>query len=145
MSLRISTKGIYGIKAVSCLVLHRGEGPLPIRSIAREGNIPFRYLEQLMNRLRRKGIVPSIRGAGGGFMPTRPPESIYMDEVVGILEGHIPIARCLESDSRNDCGKKSFCVSRVFLNEMIRQFPENTSVSTLTDQNRQQKRIDIRS
>ena len=147
MSLRFSTKGIYGIRAVSRLVSQYGNGPVSIRTIAEEEQIPIRYLEQLMGRLRQKGILISVRGPGGGYRLIRSPDSIKLGEVLEILEGSISLARCLGNEAKSFCKLEQTCVSRIFcqkLNHMITQFLDNVTLKELTDENWQDKSIELK-
>lgn len=146
MSLRFSTKGIYGIRALSRLVEQFGNGPLPLKTIAEEEKIPLRYLEQLMGRLRQSGIVTSLRGPGGGYRLTRAPEDIHLAEIVKTLEGSISLVRCLEDNYHTLCNHENNCTSRIVcmkLNQMIDQFLSNVTLSEITDESWQGKAIQI--
>ena len=75
MPFQLSTRGRYGVRAVSRLALDYEQGPQSIKHIASEESIPLRYLEQIMNQLRKEGIVTSIRGRLGGYQLNGPPSS----------------------------------------------------------------------
>ena len=66
--MKLSTKGRYGLRALIDLAQHGGEGPVSITSIAERQEISERYLEQLMSKLKKAGIIQSIRGAQGGYV-----------------------------------------------------------------------------
>lgn len=66
--MKLSTKGRYGVLAMLDLSLHYGHGPISIKNISRRQNISFHYLGQLLARLRRAGLVRSVRGPGGGYL-----------------------------------------------------------------------------
>jgi Rrf2 family protein len=87
--LSITTKSPYALRAL--VELHRAgdEGPVPIAELARRGEIPVQFLEQLFAALRRAGILRSFRGAKGGYSFARPPETISVLEVVELLDGPI--------------------------------------------------------
>jgi Rrf2 family protein len=88
----ITTKGVYGISALYELMGGYGMGPMQIKNISRTTGVPFNYLEQLLNQLRKAGIVESIRGAKGGYMLARRPEEIIIYDVLVALEGEMNFA-----------------------------------------------------
>ncbi len=87
----ISTKGSYGLAAICELSKRYGESVMQIKDIAQNANIPQNYLEQLLGKLRRAGIVESIRGAKGGYILARPPEDINVLEILVALEDDLKI------------------------------------------------------
>ena len=80
--MKLSTKGRYAVVALADLALQRGEGLVSLAEISRRQDISLPYLEQLFVKLRRAGLVASVRGPGGGYRLARPPEQI---RVVAIL------------------------------------------------------------
>lgn len=133
MALRLSTKARYGLRALISLARHYGEGPVMARVIAKEENISENYLEQIMELLRRSGIVRSIRGAQGGFVLVKPPQEIRLKEVIEILEGPITLIDCLSSP--NICKKSAECMARPFwekLKENITEFLESQTLADLS-------------
>jgi len=68
------------------LALHQGTGPVTVGSVAKRQGIPIRYLEQLLNRLRREGIVAAERGPRGGYRLSRSPSQIPISAVFHCLE-----------------------------------------------------------
>lgn len=110
--MRISTKGLYGLAAMVELALHHGGEPVSAREIGRRQGISPRYLEQLLARLRRQGLVLGLRGASGGYVLTRAPEAITAGEVLRALEGPLGPASCVEGAG---CAKADECVIRGLL------------------------------
>ncbi|MEI6873832.1 MAG: Rrf2 family transcriptional regulator [Spirochaetota bacterium] len=81
--MRITTKGRYALSAVVALAcLASEDDPVSIRSLAQNEGIPADFLEQIFFRLRRSGIVSSVRGPGGGFRLTRPCQEISLLEIL---------------------------------------------------------------
>jgi len=80
--MKLSTKGRYAVVALADLALQPGEGLVSLAEISRRQDISLPYLEQLFVKLRRAGLVASVRGPGGGYRLARPPEQI---RVVAIL------------------------------------------------------------
>lgn len=87
----ISTKGSYGLAAICELSKHKGDSVMQIKEIAQNAKIPQNYLEQLLAKLRRAGIVKSVRGAKGGYILARAPEDIKVLEILVALEDDLKI------------------------------------------------------
>lgn len=88
----ISTKGVYGLQAMYELSKHKDETPMQIRDISANANIPQNYLEQLLGKLRRAGLVNSIRGARGGYLLARSADDIKVVDILVALEDDLKIA-----------------------------------------------------
>ena len=109
--MKISTRGKYGLRAMIDLALYSEQEAVSISSIAFRQNISESYLEQLMAKLKKAGLVRSTRGAQGGYRLVRPPAEITVGEVLRALEGGLNLVDCLlEEDS---CGKSCACPSRI--------------------------------
>ena len=87
----ISTKGVYGLTAMYELSKHEADTPMQIKEISSNANIPQNYLEQLLSKLRRAGLVKSIRGAKGGYVLAFLPEEIKVVDILIALEGDIKV------------------------------------------------------
>jgi Rrf2 family transcriptional regulator, cysteine metabolism repressor len=88
--ISITTKSPYALRAMIELYRH-GDGPVPIGELARRGNIPVQFLEQLFATLRRAGVLRSQRGVKGGYSFGRPPDQVTVLELVELLDG--PLGR----------------------------------------------------
>ena len=109
--MKLSTRGRYGINAMYELARSYGGAPMSIKAIAERQGIPESYLEQLIAVLRRDELVAGIRGAQGGYVLSRDPESITIGDVLRSLEGGLNLVDCLlEEDS---CDKSCACPSRI--------------------------------
>ena len=107
--MRITTWAEYGLICALHLAKRAGEGPITGREIAAGERLPGDYVEQILLRLRRAGLVNSTRGARGGYSLARPPEDISVREVIaaselGTFDLHCvshPVGeeRCAESQS----------------------------------------------
>ncbi len=109
--MRLSTKGQYGVRALVHLALNHNKGPTPLREISKYEGISYQYLEQIFITLRRKNLVESIRGAKGGYILARSPESITVGDIVRVLEGPIAPVECVGEGSK-DCERSKICVSK---------------------------------
>ena len=89
-----STRAEYGVRLMVELGRHDGERPVSLSSVAEGESLPLSYLEHLVAKLRKAGLVESQRGAHGGYRLGRPAEEIDMLEVVQALEGAIAPMEC---------------------------------------------------
>src|SRR3954470_1423568 len=96
--MMFSTKAEYGIRVLVELASRDGEAPVPLAEIAEANGLPLAYLEHLVARLRKAGLVESRRGARGGYLLARDAEEITMAEVVEALEGSIAPVECITAD-----------------------------------------------
>jgi Rrf2 family protein len=110
--MMFSTKAEYGVRVMVELARHvGGEGgqPIPLAEIAAHDGLPLAYLEHLVARLRKAGLVDSRRGSRGGYMLARPASEITMAEVVEALEGSIAPIECISeaADGSIVCARES--------------------------------------
>ena len=106
--MRLSSRALYGMRAVLALARHHGKGSIYLKDIAVQEKLPGTYLEQLMVPLRKAGIVLGVRGAKGGYMLARPPEHIPVLAVLEALEGPLRLAEC--PGGSGCCGQPGSCV-----------------------------------
>ncbi len=90
-----STKAEYGVRVMTHLAGTDAGRPVSLGTIAEAEGLPLAYLEHLVQRLRRQGLVESRRGAHGGYTLSRPASEITMAEVVSALEGHLAPIECI--------------------------------------------------
>ena len=107
--MMFSTKAEYGVRVMVELARRSGGDPIPLAEIAERGGLPLAYLEHLVARLRKAGLVDSRRGSRGGYMLARPPAEITMAEVVQALEGSIAPIECISQapDGSIVCSRES--------------------------------------
>jgi Rrf2 family cysteine metabolism transcriptional repressor len=92
-----STRSEYGVRVMVELARRGGVEPVALTEIAEHERLPLAYLEHLVARLRRAGLIESRRGAHGGYLLAREPQRITMAEVVAALEGEIAPVECITS------------------------------------------------
>jgi Rrf2 family transcriptional regulator, cysteine metabolism repressor len=97
--MMFSTRAEYGVRVMVDLARRGGVDPVPLGEIADGEGLPLAYLEHLVARLRRAGLISSRRGARGGYLLARPASEITMAEVVEALEGSIAPIECISSDA----------------------------------------------
>jgi Rrf2 family transcriptional regulator, cysteine metabolism repressor len=107
--MMFSTKAEYGVRVMVELARGAGGEPIPLAEIAANDGLPLAYLEHLVARLRKAGLVDSRRGSRGGYMLARPAGEITMAEVVEALEGSIAPIECISqaADGSIVCSRES--------------------------------------
>jgi len=116
--MRLSTKSRYGVRAIFDIAYHSGGLPTQIKEISKRQEITPRYLEQIFQRLKRAGIVKSIRGPKGGYYLARQPEKIAVSEVIRAVEESMDPVFCgRPAKGRKKCQRESNCVAQVVWQE----------------------------
>jgi Rrf2 family protein len=133
--MKLSTAaGRYGVRAMYDLAICFGEGPTAGKDIARRQNISLPYLDQLMSRLRKNGLVKSVRGPQGGYLLSRSPARIKVGDIVRALEGPIQLSYCLkETGITQSCARAETCVSRILLKKLNARIMAALDSTTLKD------------
>jgi Rrf2 family protein len=85
--MKFSTRTLYGLKAILVLAARFGQGSVSASQIGKKENIPVEYLEQILNGLKRKGLVKSIRGPQGGYVLAKKPSETNLEILFRTLEG----------------------------------------------------------
>jgi Rrf2 family transcriptional regulator, iron-sulfur cluster assembly transcription factor len=94
MAMKLTTKGRYAVTAMLDLALHYDKGAVTLAEIAHRQGISLSYLEQLFSKLRRTGLVDSVRGPGGGYNLAMAPSKITVAEIVVAINENIDATRC---------------------------------------------------
>ena len=89
--MKLSTRSTYGLRALIELGLGTGRVPLSASLIAKQQSLSPAYLEQLLHRLKLRGLVLSIRGPKGGYLLAKKPQQVTVAEVVHVLDGAPPV------------------------------------------------------
>jgi Rrf2 family iron-sulfur cluster assembly transcriptional regulator len=92
--MRLTTKGRYAVTAMLDLAIHHDQGPVTLADIARRQAISLSYLEQLFAQLRKRGLVRSSRGPGGGYRLGRGANDIAVVDVIGAVDESVDATRC---------------------------------------------------
>jgi len=93
-AMKLTTKGRYAVTAMLDLALHYQQGAVTLSEIAKRQGISLSYLEQLFARLRRNGLVDSVRGPGGGYTIALAPDKITVAQIVITINENIDATRC---------------------------------------------------
>ena len=137
--MKLSTKGIYGLRALIDLAIYSENEAASIASISARQQISESYLEQLIARLRKAGLVKSVRGAGGGYKLARPASEISVGDILRALEGSLDAVKCPGLEEDNSCGGSEFCVTKYVwqkINDSINQTVDEIKLDRLIEESK---------
>jgi Rrf2 family iron-sulfur cluster assembly transcriptional regulator len=129
--MRLTTKGRYAVTAMLDLALHQDAGPIRLASISQRQEISLSYLEQLFAKLRKSGLVSSVRGPGGGYLLRVHPASISVADVIAAVNERTDATRC---GGRGDCQDGTTCLTHHLwtdLSQRIEDFLHEISLEEL--------------
>ncbi|MBQ8184996.1 MAG: Rrf2 family transcriptional regulator [Lachnospiraceae bacterium] len=142
--MKLSTKGRYGLRALLDLAVHSESGAVSIASIAERQNISESYLEQLIAKLRKAGLVSSVRGAGGGYVLAKAPEEISVGDILRALEGNLNPVECSGFQEEQGCSGAGVCVTKYVwkrINDSINQTVDEIKLSQLIEESKDVKEV----
>jgi Rrf2 family iron-sulfur cluster assembly transcriptional regulator len=132
--MKLSTKGRYAVTALADIALNGAARPVTLAEISERQDISLAYLEQLFVRLRRAGLVESVRGPGGGYMLARPAEKIRVAEVMVAVDERLNAMGCDGKwEEGMGCGKsKEACLTHNLWEQLsahVHVFLSQTSIA----------------
>jgi len=139
--MKISTKGRYGLRAFIDLARYSEEGPVSINSIAQRQHLSEGYLEQLMAKLKKAGLVKSLRGSSGGYTLAKDASEVSVGDVLRALEGDMELVACAAFHEAEPCGLQQTCVAKYVwqkINMSILNTIDEIKIDTLVEQSRQE-------
>ncbi len=104
----VSTKGRYALRVMIDLAEHQSEKYIHLKEIAARQEISEKYLENILKTLVQHGLLRGLRGKGGGYRLTRPPEQYRVSDILLLTEGNLVPVACLEPGA-SACGRRSEC------------------------------------
>jgi Rrf2 family transcriptional regulator, iron-sulfur cluster assembly transcription factor len=131
--MRLTTKGRYAVTAMLDLALNSTQGPITLADISKRQGISLSYLEQLFSRLRKKALVDSARGPGGGYRLSRDAHQIPVADVITAVDEHVDATRC---QGKQNCQDSNECLTHelwVDLSGQIHEFLSKISLGELVD------------
>ncbi len=135
--MRLTTKGRFAVTAMIDLGMRQQRGPVTLAGISERQRISLSYLEQLFGRLRRQGIVDSVRGPGGGYTLARPMEEITVASIIRAVDEPIDATQC---GGLGNCHDERECMTHdlwITLNARIYDYLESVHLAELV-----QKQLD---
>ncbi|MEK9833233.1 MAG: Rrf2 family transcriptional regulator [Rhodospirillaceae bacterium] len=109
--MKLSTKGRYGVMAMVDLAQFAESGPVALAEVAERQEISLSYLEQLFAKLRRAGLVTSVRGPGGGYRLAHPAEDIRVSAVIAAVDEPIRTTGCKPGAAAGCIRRTSRCMT----------------------------------
>ena len=134
--MRITTRGRYALRASLAMAkLGTKDEPVSINSLSELENISSVFLEQIFFKLRKAGIVSSIRGPGGGFFFARPLEEVTVKQILEAAGENLDITFC--NKSVDDCERIGACLSHsvwVGVNEILKDYLSKITLASILEQ-----------
>jgi Rrf2 family transcriptional regulator, iron-sulfur cluster assembly transcription factor len=132
--MRLSTKGRYAVMAMADLATHEaGMRPVSLADIAERQEISLSYLEQLFAKLRRNGLVTSVRGPGGGYRLSRQAGEMRVSDIIMAVDEPIEATRCKLGSAKGCGGSGGRCITHDLWEELGHQIHRFLSGVTLAD------------
>jgi Rrf2 family transcriptional regulator, iron-sulfur cluster assembly transcription factor len=132
--MRLSTKGRYAVMAMADLAVHEaGMRPVSLADIAERQEISLSYLEQLFAKLRRNGLVTSVRGPGGGYRLGRPSNEMRVSDIIMAVDEPIEATRCKLGSAKGCTNVGGRCITHDLWEELGHQIHNFLSKVTLAD------------
>lgn len=129
--MKLTTKGRYAVTAMLDLALHSNQGPVKLAEISDRQGISLSYLEQLFTRLRKRGLVVSTRGPGGGYSLSRSSDEIPVSDVILAVDENVDTTRC---GGMANCHNDQRCLTHELwmeLSNQIRNFLDQITLGEL--------------
>ena len=114
--MRLTSKGRYAVTAMLDVALNSEAGPVPLADISERQGISLSYLEQLFSRLRKNGLVSSVRGPGGGYLLGKDASSIAVGEVISAVDESVDATRC---QGKGGCQGGDKCLTELVNNQEV--------------------------
>ncbi len=128
--MRLTTKGRYAVTAMLDLALHQDQGTINLSDISGRQGISLSYLEQLFSKLRRRGLVASARGPGGGYTLDKSVEKISVSDVINAVDESVDATRC---GGQKNCQGDDRCLTHDLWEELSQQITSFLRGVTLSD------------
>jgi Rrf2 family protein len=121
------------------LALH-ANGPVPRSDIAERQEISAHYIEQLLVKLRRAGLVKSVKGPGGGYTLAQSADQIRAGDIIRTVEGPIALVRCVDPQHGVACHRVDRCVTHLLwkrLSDKVAEVLDSVTLKDLCEQSRE--------
>lgn len=134
--MRLTTKGRFAVTAMLDLALHSTKGPVALAGISARQRISLSYLEQIFGKLRRRSLVESVRGPGGGYNLARAPSLITVADMIDAVEESIDSTQC---GGKENCHDNHRCMTHDLwenLNATVLGFLTGVTLAELVEKQR---------
>lgn len=128
--MKLTSKGRYAVTAVLDIALNAENGPVTLADISQRQRISLSYLEQLFAKLRRQGVVKSVRGPGGGYQLGLSANEISIGMVIAAVNEHINVTRCA---GKENCHEGGECLTHSLWEELSQRIEDFLNEITLAE------------
>src|SRR6476469_1107220 len=132
--MRLTTKGRFAVTAMVDLALRHGGGPVTLAEISSRQKISLSYLEQLFGKLRRRRLVDSVRGPGGGYRLAKDMATVSVVDIIRAVDEPIDATQC---GGKQNCHDDQKCITHDLwanLNQHIFDYLGAVTLKQLVDQ-----------
>ncbi len=132
--MKLTSKGRYAVTAMLDVTIHAVSGPVSLSDISERQGISLSYLEQLFSRLRKQGLVNSVRGPGGGYRLGRCSAKIAVADVISAVNESVDATKC---SGQGNCQGGEQCLTHSLwlgLSNRIEEFLQNITLAELVAQ-----------
>jgi Rrf2 family iron-sulfur cluster assembly transcriptional regulator len=141
--MRITTRGRYALRASLALAKIGKDGaPVSINTLSEEENISSVFLEQIFFKLRKAGIVSSVRGPGGGFYFARSLDKLTLKEILDAAGEELRLTNC-DKQQKKDCPRIGACLSHSVwagVTDLINDYFSNITLATILEKEKSDRK-----
>ena len=134
--MRLTTKGRFAVTAMVDLAMRHGSGPVTLAEISQRQKISLSYLEQLFGKLRRRALVDSVRGPGGGYCLAKDTARVSVADIIVAVDEPIDATQC---GGKENCRDEQKCITHDLwarLNDRIFDYLGSVTLKQLVDEQR---------
>ena len=128
--MRLTTKGRFAVTAMIDLALNNSTGPVTLADISERQKISLSYLEQLFGRLRRRALVTSVRGPGGGYNLANPTDQVSVADIIVAVDEPIDATQC---GGKENCKDDKKCITHDLWTDLNKHIFEYLRAVKLSD------------
>ena len=131
--MRLTTKGRFAVTAMVDLAMRQTRGPVTLAAISERQHISLSYLEQLFGKLRRRSLVSSVRGPGGGYHLAQPAANVTVADIVTAVDEPLDATQC---GGKENCKDEQRCMTHdlwATLNTKMHEYLSSVSLADLVE------------
>lgn len=134
--MRLTTKGRFAVTAMLDIALYEADKPVTLAGISERQSISLSYLEQLFSRLRKQGLVSSVRGPGGGYRIAKAHHEISVSDIITAVDEQIDATQCGGNENCHDEGRCMTHELWASLNGKILEYLSGVSLADMVNMQR---------
>ena len=132
--MKLTSKGRYAVMALADLAKFNSNNPVSLRDISLRQGISLDFLEQIFSKLKKRGIVKSIRGVNGGYILNKQPVEIKLANILNAVDEEVKTVQCKKESKKGCNNKTSKCITHNLWDELevhINHFFEQKNLKDL--------------